>query len=218
LGDLYKGQCVSIPDGSPQDVAPAPSQVSNHPSDGVSDDGRPLRLAAGGSRTKVRFWITGGVALTVLVALGALNGFLTTDHPAALNSLPPRSCFRLPSQPDRPVTGTSDVVRVACTEQHYGEVIAQPAIDLNRAGTADRVVAARKACREPFADYNPDFWALPANVALEVVPPERAGPQGPPERHLPLRRPHLPAHRHPARRSIPPDRRAAPLPRRGPPL
>ncbi|MFE0462918.1 hypothetical protein ACFW1A_27060 [Kitasatospora sp. NPDC058965] len=164
---------MSIPDGSPQGVVSASSDGSTGAPDVVSGGGRVPWGGVGGPRGKGRVWLVGGVVVAVLVAVGAVSGLLTSDggRPVALGSLGAGSCFRLPAHPDRSFTGSSGVVRVACAEPHYGEVIARPAVDLAGAGTTDRVVGARKACREPMADYNPDFWAAPANVAMEVVPP-----------------------------------------------
>ncbi|GAA2813504.1 hypothetical protein GCM10010441_42760 [Kitasatospora paracochleata] len=102
------------------------------------------------------------------------------EHPVPVASLAPGSCVRFPSKSADPKVRHEDsdgvallreVVPVACTEPHRGEVVAQAALDPERLRYNDLSAASHAACREPFADYNPDFWALPANVGITLVPP-----------------------------------------------
>jgi hypothetical protein len=107
------------------------------------------------------------------------------EQPVALVSLTAGSCFGMPSKAyvQAPAASPDGLLRqvlpAACTGTHRGEVIAQVAIDLARLPYDDLPGAAHTACRGPFGDYNPDFWALPPNVELIAVPPveESAGQQ-----------------------------------------
>ncbi|MFJ7243267.1 hypothetical protein ACIQWA_01345 [Kitasatospora sp. NPDC098652] len=122
-----------------------------------------------------------GIAGCVLLAAGLAVVLASPsddrESPVALTSLAPGTCFRNPSASylqahhDAPDGPGRDVLPVTCAEPHRGEVVAQAALDPDQVRHNDLATASQLACREPFADYNPDFWALPDNAVITLVPP-----------------------------------------------
>ncbi|MEV7027013.1 hypothetical protein [Kitasatospora sp. NPDC093558] len=150
-------------------------------SDVVADAARPKRAGVSGPRR--RRWIGIGIGVVGGVVLAAVLGAVLVSRadergrPVALTSLAPGRCFQYPSaaylQAHRDASDglIRDVVPVSCTGTHRGEVVAQAALDTGRLRYDDAASASMAACREPFADYNPDFWALPPNAKFVTLPP-----------------------------------------------
>lgn len=169
---------MSVPPGSPQ-VEPSPSDVSSQVSGIVPPAGRPWRRAVGSPRARVWIGIAGGVALAAALVVPFVSRAAHSEHPVALTSLTPGSCFQLPSRAYLQAhhdaadadARVREVVLVTCAKPHRGEVVAQAVVDPGRLRYNDSAAASHAACREPFANYNPDFWALPANADLALVPP-----------------------------------------------
>ncbi|GAA2808548.1 hypothetical protein GCM10010441_36540 [Kitasatospora paracochleata] len=125
-------------------------------------------------RLRIGLGIAGVVALAAAAA--AVPRTFGGSRPVPLGSLAPGSCFRfLPAGDPRQDPASSDgrqVIASACSEPHHGEVVAQTAIDPGRIRlTAELPRAASDACRETFADYNPDYWAPAAAIVPSFVPP-----------------------------------------------
>ncbi|GAA4876020.1 hypothetical protein [Kitasatospora terrestris] len=160
---------------SDQDAAaavatPAPSRLAEAAA--RQDAGRRAGLRG-------RPWLRRSVVAVVAGAVLAGAGWLWADaRPVALGSLGPGECFRWPSE--QYVEKRAEefdgfprmVARASCAGDHDGEVVDRIAVEPARAAAAaDDPPGASAACGRAFTRANPDYWALPANVAMVAVPP-----------------------------------------------